>query len=173
MRERLRDKRGFVLAEQLVSIIFLGLLCVAITAGLGAAVTSFGSVSQEAQAQQLLTRTVQEVGDELAFSLSVDAGDGSFVSSTTRTIVQIGNAADDTGIVLVGDGIAQGVPSAVGASVETVLLVPAANGLTPRIEDLLYVPADNIWQFTVDIVRSENNTVVVATTDMTVARVGG
>ena len=36
----LRDQRGFMLAEQLVSIIFIGLLCIVVTAGLGAAMSA-------------------------------------------------------------------------------------------------------------------------------------
>lgn len=36
---RLRDTRGFMLAEQLVSIIFIGLLCIVVAAGLQAAMS--------------------------------------------------------------------------------------------------------------------------------------
>ena len=34
LRSRLRDTRGFMIAEQLASIVFIGLLCVAVGVGL-------------------------------------------------------------------------------------------------------------------------------------------
>lgn len=40
LRSRLRDTRGFMIAEQLASIVFIGLLCVAVGVGLQVAMNS-------------------------------------------------------------------------------------------------------------------------------------
>ena len=39
LHARLRDTRGFMLAEQLVSVIFIGLLGIIVAAGIGAAMS--------------------------------------------------------------------------------------------------------------------------------------
>ena len=39
LRSRLRDTRGFMIAEQLTSIVFIGLLCVAVGVGLQVAMS--------------------------------------------------------------------------------------------------------------------------------------
>lgn len=115
-RTRLSDTRGFALAEQLIGILFLGLLIVVIGAGLSAAMQAYRTANESTRANELLTRAVQEVGDELAFSLSVEVagGDPVFVSPTTKTPVKLGNDANGRGITLIEQ--AGGAPSAAGAS---------------------------------------------------------
>lgn len=115
-RTRLSDTRGFALAEQLIGILFLGLLIVVIGAGLSAAMQAYRTANESTRANELLTRAVQEIGDELAFSLSVEVagGDPVFVSPTTKTPVKLGNDANGRGITLIEQ--AGGAPSAAGAS---------------------------------------------------------
>ena len=40
LRSRLLDTRGFMIAEQLASIVFIGLLCIAVGVGLQVAINS-------------------------------------------------------------------------------------------------------------------------------------
>ena len=84
----LRDQRGFMLAEQLVSIIFIGLLCIVVTAGLGAAMSAYRSITEQTHADMLLADAVERVSDEFAYALSVEGdqaieeGEVLFVSAT-------------------------------------------------------------------------------------------
>lgn len=151
---RLCDTRGFMLAEQLVSVIFIGLLCVAVAAGLGAALSAYSGIIATSNASMLLSQTVQEVSDELAFSLSANS-DGSFVSETTRASATMDS--DASGIVMKDDS---------GSS--TVLVAPK-NGLTPEFSSApSYDVSSNTWTFTVTIKQGAK---VVAEQAMTVGRV--
>ena len=58
LRSRLRDTRGFMIAEQLTSIVFIGLLCVAVGVGLQVAMNSYASITRQAQADALLQQAV-------------------------------------------------------------------------------------------------------------------
>ena len=49
LRDRVGDTRGFTLAEQLVSIVFLGLLCVVIGVGLNAALNAYRVATESRQ----------------------------------------------------------------------------------------------------------------------------
>ena len=151
---RLRDTRGFMLAEQLVSVIFIGFLCVVVAAGLGAALSAYSGITTSSNANMLLSQAVQEVSDELVFSLSAKT-DGSFVSETTRTSVTM--SSDDRGII-VTDGSGAG----------TVLVAPK-NGLTPKFSSVpSYSAGTNTWTFTIVI---NNGDSVMAEQAMTVGRV--
>lgn len=159
-----RDTRGFMLAEQLVSIVFIGMLCIVVAAGLGAALAAYGSITTASNANMLLSQTVQEVNDELAFSLSADADSGAFVSATTRTSVTmetgVTNKTGEKGIVLepAGEGGAQ------------VMLVTTTNGLTPAFTTTpAYEATSNTWTYAVAVLDSSG--VVRAKQDMKVARV--
>lgn len=156
---RLRDERGFMLAEQLVSVIFIGLLSVAVAAGLGAAMAAYGSITATSNANMLLAETIQQVNDELAFSISVEDGTASFVSATTRTSVAM--SSGDEGIVL--------SPTQTGAAAP-VTLVAETNGLTPSFTSPpVYQAAANTWTYAVAV--SDGGGSQLAAQAMTVARV--
>lgn len=153
---RLRDERGFMLAEKLASIVFIGLLCLVVAAGLGAALSAYGGITASSNANMLLARTVQEVNDELAFSLEADAS-GSFVSATTRASATLGSDAD--GIVM--------TPTENPNS--AAVLVAATNGLTPEFSATpSYNESTNAWTYSVVI---KNGSSVMARQTMTVGRV--
>lgn len=156
---RLRDERGFMLAEQLVSVIFIGLLSVAVAAGLGAAMAAYGAITATSNANMLLAETIQQVNDELAFSLSAEDGSASFVSAATRTSVAL--SSGDEGIVL--------SPTQPGAA-EPVTLVAETNGLTPAFTSApVYQAAANTWTYAVAV--SDGGGSQLAAQEMTVARV--
>ena len=75
LRSRLRDTRGFMIAEQLTSIVFIGLLCVAVGVGLQVAMNSYASITRQAQADALLQQAVEVVSDELTYARDVE-GEG-------------------------------------------------------------------------------------------------
>ena len=170
---RLHDTRGFTLAEQLISIVFLGLLCVVIAVGLNAAFQSYRLANESTRANELLTRAVEEVGDELAFASSVEVtgADPTFVSPTTKQPVTIGNDADGSGIVL--------VPQDAGddSAFDPVLLVASSHGLTVEVFDVAFNDdktdndKKNTWDFRIDIKQQGRDT-VIASTAMTVAWIG-
>lgn len=183
LRSRLRDTRGFTLAELLISVVFLGLLVVVIGVGLNAALQSYRIANESTRANELLTRAVEEVSDELAFASFEAEGDQepdsptggknapSFVSPTTKQPVTIGNDADGRGIVL--------VPQKPGADAtrDPVLLVASSHGLTVGIFNVAFNDdktdngKKNTWDFRIDVRQQGSNT-VIASTDMTVAWIG-
>ena len=155
---RLRDERGFMLAEQLVSVVFIGLLCVAVAAGLGAAMAAYGAITATSNANMLLSETIQQVNDELAFSISAEDGTASFVSATTRTPVTV--ASGDEGIVL--------SPTQTGAA--PIMLVAETNGLRPSFTSApVYQAATNTWTYAVAV--NDGGGSQLAEQTMTVARV--
>lgn len=171
LASRLRDTRGFMLAEQLVSIIFIGLLCIVVSAGLSAAMSAYASITTQTKADALLAEAVERVSDEMAFALSVDGGgnlenDPTFVSGSRNEKGKL--VEDSLGIWFKAD------------SGNNVLLVSSQNGFTPSIEGITYyrkasdtIPA-NTWTFTIKITNS-SGTVVAQTpsdTEMRVRRIG-
>lgn len=164
--ERLRDTRGFMIGEQLVSIIFIGLLCIAVTAGLQAAMNSYSRITLQTQADAMLQNAVEVVSNELVYALSVEGdeaeetGEIYFVSATRHETAALQSRAD--GIWL----------NAAGAQA---CIAAAENGLAPQLEDLVYhrgagtgAPA-NSWTFRIAINSGSN---VLAETTMTVKRIG-
>lgn len=175
LEKKLASIEGFMLGEQLISIIFIGLLCIALSAGLSAALTVFGNVSAKTQAQSLLNRAVDQVGDELVFShIEEDTPTNFFVSDSMYAEVQLVNAPDQAGIALQGDGITTGVSSNEG---EWVLLVSAADDLVPRFAENqtpVYQPDTDTWTFTIEVVsrNARDDAAPLSRSQMTVVRVG-
>ena len=64
-----------MIAEQLTSIVFIGLLCVAVGVGLQVAMNSYASITRQAQADALLQQAVEVVSDELTYARDVE-GEG-------------------------------------------------------------------------------------------------
>lgn len=155
IRARLRDTHGLLLAEQLVSIVFIGLLCVAVAAGLTAALSAYQAITKQTDAQQMLARAVDEVNGELAYARSSDGAQ--FVSSTTNTVVQM--VSTDGGIAL----------QRVGSSSNPEVLVAAAKGLLPAFESGPTYDSDtNAWSYT--LVVRDSGMVDVFRQEMTVAQ---
>lgn len=158
IQHRLASTKGFTLAETLVSVIFLGLLCLAIGAGTSAALSAQGTISTQNYSNQLLARSIQEINDELAYSLSVEDDDKTFVSATSRTKVQLVSTAD--GIALDNT-----------MSDATSLLIPSTNGLTPQFANggtPVFNEGNNTWWYTIVIVDTDGKE--LASQDMRVVR---
>lgn len=175
VRSRIHSTQGFTLAEQLISILFLGLLCIVIGVGLNAALQAYRVANESTRANELLARAVEEVSDELAFARSVDApgNDPVYVSSVTKTPVRLGNASDGKGIALVA------ASSDAGGNAEQTprVLVASSHGLIVEISEVAFNgnQGDNnkqsTWNYRIEVKR-ESDRGVVAETRMTVAWIG-
>lgn len=157
---RLRDTRGFMIAEQLISIIFIGLLCIAVTAGLQAAMNSYGRITTQTQADSMLSQAVEVVSDELVYALEVE-GDGTqsdgnplYFTSATRHETAVLQSRED-GIWLNCSAAAR--------------LASTKDGLTPQLVSLSYDADAGTWSFRITI-QSGGST--LADTTMTVKRIG-
>lgn len=156
LRAKLRSTAGFSLAEQLISMIFIGLLCVVVAAGIGAALAAQGNMSSVSEANQMLSRTLEEVSDELAFSVAVDADATTYESASAKALVTLGNS--DQGIVM----------TEAGAGGATRLMVPGTATLTPQFASApLYDPQSNTWSYAIIIKKGDE---VIASQEMKVAR---
>lgn len=169
----LRDTRGFMLAEQLVSIIFIGLLCIVVTAGLSAAMSAYSSITTQTKADALLAEAVEKVSDELVYSLEVLNDEEvqhfpEFNSASLRERVGFNKEKDARGIWLNRNGPA-------------LLLVSAENNIVPILADLVYngpTSEDalaNSWTFTIEIRNidgSKPGNTTYAQATMTVKRIG-
>ena len=168
LRARLRDTRGYMLAEQLVSVIFIGLLCVVVSAGIGAAMSAYANITMKTRADTMLTQAVELVSDELTYARDVEDDGGTwpdnplyFTSATYHATAALQTHAN--GIWLNAAPAGQACLSA------------AQNGLTPELESLEYheeatanAPA-NSWTFHITISSGDT---VLAETPMTVKRIG-
>lgn len=169
---RLRDTHGFMLGEQLVSIIFIGLLCIVVAAGLSASMSVYVTIREQTLADNLLVRAVETVSDEFAFAESVEGDDDvlyddgiTFVSSSQQqSVTLLGHQTQGIYLMLQGNAV---------------LLVPAQDGLVPSVTDVAYyrkgdstqgIPA-RTWVFTVNVSRASGGDPVASTT-MKVQRIG-
>ena len=161
LRSRLRDIHGFMLAEQLVSIIFIGLLCVVVAAGLGAAMSAYGNITKQTRADALLSQAVELVSDELVYALEVE-GDGEqdkdntlyFTSATRHETAAL--QSDARGIWL-------------NAAGEQALLAPTRDSLVPALANLAYKSDSGTWSFLIQIKSGDN---VLAEANLKVHRIG-
>ena len=168
LRSRLRDTRGFMIAEQLASIVFIGLLCVAVGVGLQVAMNSYTSITRQAQADALLQQAVEVVSDELTYARDVENsgaqtdGNPLYFTSPTRhepAVLQSRDAGED--------GIEDGIW--LNAAGEQSQIVPARDGLAPKLAELSYNADNETWSFRITIASGED---VAAETAMTVKRIG-
>lgn len=158
-KERLADTRGFMLGEQLVSILLIGLLCIAITAGLGAALSAYASVTKQARVDQMLVQSVEAVNDELAYALSVEGEDEAFPYFDSYSQRKVGVLqTDERGIWLNCGGDAQFVIAA------------ADQGMKPVLENLVYSKGE--WTYTIKIVPTDGSQGAYVEQDMKVKRIG-
>lgn len=161
LNSRLRDTHGFMLVEQLVSIIFIGLLCIVVAAGLGAAMSAYGSITKQTRADAMLSQAVELVSDELVYALEVE-GDGAqdaenvlyFTSATRHEIAAL--QSDERGIWLNAQG-------------EQALLAPAKDALVPSLDKLEYQSSSGTWSFLIQI---KSGTDTLAEANLTVHRIG-
>lgn len=151
---RLRDTRGFMIAEQLISIIFIGLLCVIVAAGLGAAMSVYGRITTQTQADSMLSQAVEVVSDELVYALGVEDGSVAFVSATRHENATL--RSDEQGIWLEAAGTQYN-------------LAPTENELSPTLSGLSYDADAGTWSFRITIERGGS---ALADTTMTVKRIG-
>lgn len=179
---RLRDQRGFMLAEQLVSIIFIGLLCIVVTAGLGAAMSAYRSITEQTHADMLLADAVERVSDEFAYALSVEGdqaieeGEVLFVSATQHLEAALlspeeeESSYDNAGIYMTFE-------SDDTHPVYPIKIVPPRSNLIPVLDDVKYyrTAAGNMaagtWSFRISI-KSGDYSRTLAETTMTVKRIG-
>lgn len=160
LASRLRDTRGFMIAEQLISIIFIGLLCIAVAAGLGAAMSSYSRITAQTQADALLSQAVEQVSDELVYALEVEA-DG--VQTEDNPLYFTSATRHETAVLQTReDGIWLNCSAAAR-------LAPTKDGLTPQLSELSYDADADTWSFRIAI-QSGGST--LADTAMTVKRIG-
>lgn len=143
-KKKLASNEGFSLAELLISMVFIGLLCLVIAAGIGAALAAYGNITTQSNANQLLSRSMQEISDELMYATKVES-DNSFVSANTNTRVKFENSSE--GILLQGEGVG-------GSGIDSVLLIPAVDNLVATIDQPVYDPKTNCWIYAVTIQNS-------------------
>lgn len=160
LASRLRDTRGFMIAEQLISIIFIGLLCVAVAAGLGAAMSSYSRITLQTQADALLSQAVEQVSDELVYALEVE-GDG--VQSDGNPLYFTSATRHETAVLQTReDGIWLNCSAAAR-------LASTKDGLTPQLASLSYDAAAGTWSFRITV---QSGSSTLADTTMTVKRIG-
>lgn len=172
---KLACKKGFMLMEQLVSIVFIGLLCLAITVGMGAALSAYANMTQRTEAQALLNQAVQKVSDELAYSEGpFTEGATNYVSSTVHLSVSLANLTNASGTVegigMFGTGIASD-PASPSARLDQVLFIPGIGGLVPEfVKAPVFNLSNNTWSFQVRIMQGDEE--LIRSEPMVVARVG-
>lgn len=160
LASRLRDTRGFMIAEQLISIIFIGLLCVAVAAGLGAAMSSYSRITLQTQADALLSQAVEQVSDELVYALEVE-GDG--VQSDGNPLYFTSATRHETAVLQTReDGIWLNCSAAAR-------LASTKDGLAPQLASLSYDAAAGTWSFRITV---QSGSSTLADTTMTVKRIG-
>lgn len=170
IRARLHDTRGFMLGEQLVSVIFIGLLCIVVAAGMGAAMSAYADITRQTQADMMLSQVVEVVSDELTYAqddgeagtlgAAPDGNSATFISPTLHAKADM--LVDGSGIVLREKS--KGVVT---------VLVAAADGMRPSVSFAL--DADKkTWTISVMIVpENATGTVTLAQVqDLKVQRIG-
>ena len=80
IKRKLKDRRGFSLAETLLAVLILLLVSLIVANGVPAAVAAYEKVSLGANAKVLLSTTISALRDELATATSVEVTDATTVT---------------------------------------------------------------------------------------------
>lgn len=176
---RVCDTRGFMLAEQLVSVIFIGLLCILVAAGLSAAMSAYGSITTQTRANNLLSNTIQIVSDQLVFSQDPDSATSQYTSGSEHVRGTLQNANNGIELSYTYDvvdengnkGTKTGTTQLVSPKQESqgsapILSVGFVSGKEPQ-----YNANSNTWTYSVQVSQSGSGTVLVTQNDITVSRV--
>lgn len=183
LRSRLKNDHGFMLAEQLVSIIFIGLLSIVVAAGIGAAMSAYANITRQTTADNMLARAVESVSDELSFAQSVE-GTSNVEEQTDGVEVVFASASRSEPVSLVNGIANRGIQLAANSGYLS--LAPPQDGLVPRLTELVYyrvttplsdasgtkIPAGS-WTFRVQIVSEDaSDTRIYAEAFLVVKRIG-
>lgn len=95
---RLRSTDGFTLGEVLATVVLVGLLTLAVAAGIGVALNAYNDIRGYTEEQSLLNNAVTVVSDELRFAYDI-----STISTTDNTIIVFSSPGRDTRFYLAND----------------------------------------------------------------------
>ena len=165
----LRADDGFTLGEVLVTVLLVGLLTLAVAAGIGVAVKAYGSIKQATEANALMGNAVTAVQDELRFAYAFDSsvrGYRLYLANDANTITVNGvNAANP-------EGTADPLPG----TVDTVAALPLLNtdtsgtGASVQLDSLTWNPdpaGGGLWAFSLTVsngdYEAQSKTITVRT----------
>lgn len=132
----LRADDGFTLGEVLVTVLLVGLLTLAVAAGIGVAVKAYGSIKQATEANALMGNAVTAVQDELRFAYDVEAVSGAssgvgpayaFDSSVRGYRLYLANDANTITVNGVNAANPEGTADPLPGTVDTVAALPLLN----------------------------------------------
>ena len=190
-RALLRADDGFTLGEVLVTVLLVGLLTLAVAAGIGVAVKAYGSIKQATEANALMGNAVTAVQDELRFAYDVEAVSGAssgvgpayaFDSSVRGYRLYLANGTDsitgrDTIIVNGVNAVnPEGTADPLPGTVDTVAALPLLNtdtsgtGASVQLESLTWNPdpvGGGLWAFSLTVsngdYEAQSKTITVRT----------
>ncbi|MEF9925630.1 MAG: hypothetical protein RR757_03745 [Raoultibacter sp.] len=176
--KRLSDTRGFMLGEQLISIVFLGMLCLVVAAGTGAAMSNYTAITQAATCQAVTDDAIARINAELQFAQDPvwdDSLQEWHFTSANRGAVRMRTDYDP-----MGSGAPQGIvlqekmPAGQDKTIET---LAARSGLyVPLLKGggIHYDPATKLWSYQLVVLKCEPGQwgPAVQTTDVSCLRIG-
>lgn len=151
---KIRRRDGFTLTEVLATVVLVGLMSIAVTAGVGAAIRSYRGIRLKADAQTLLATTVSAFTADMGTAENVERdpdGTVSFYSGFRKCKMKYQSGNDGIKVVLTG-------------KTETPLPLLTERtqtlDLVPEIENsgISYDPDKHYFSFTIDI-NKEGNTI--------------
>lgn len=161
---RLRSTDGFTLGEVLATVVLVGLLTLAVAAGIGVALNAYNDIRGYTEEQSLLNNAVTVVSDELRFAydistISTTDNNNAFVFSSPGRDARFYLANDSAnGISLVGtksDGTTNpqlDTPTTEIAPLPLINTAAGASGdtkLTARLTKLTY--SNGLWTFAISV----------------------
>ncbi len=124
IKNKLRSRGGFTLAEMLTAVLIMLLLTAIVAGGLPVAQKVYIDVTDAANAQVLLSTTITELTDELASSRAVVVGAGNVLQKFESGLGLWSEVSSETnGITLVEYS---GIPGSLGSSRSTLLVTAKA-----------------------------------------------
>jgi|GEM_PF-5818788 len=160
IRHILRSNNGFTIAEQLVTLIIVGLVTMAVAVGVSIAVNAFRDIRNVTDSNAALSDTVTTITDELRFATGVQAQTigGATVYSYDSTVrdYRMYLADSTSGITVNSINRTEEVGTTAAGTASTALLPIANTGTTSsdakyiaHLKSLSYNSATQTW--TVDV----------------------
>lgn len=181
-----RSNDGFTIGEVLITVALVGLLTLAVAAGIGVAINAYNDIRSHAEAQAVLNNAVTAVTDELRFAYDVEAVDGAdagaglgaawaFDSSIRGYRLFLGNEAGAEGTVIILNAVTaeptgsvvegEKVPLPLADTAATDNSAASTLAFTAKLTSLAWDEATRTWTYSIEVT---NGTTTVSTKSLTV-----
>ena len=155
--KKIKNKKGFTLSELLVAIIVLSLMTVMLATGAGLAARSYRTLTDESNAQVLVSTFASMLRNELSNAKDVELSDGVYTYQKGESNSLMGMKTDSKNQVMIGE---------LGNEKVLISNVTATNDLYVSVESIEYSDAEKLFSVKGIAARRKSDDEVISSIEL-------